>query len=341
MKKILLAIITLLMFCPACESVHEFPEEPGVDPSLIDVNLSVVIDMDLNDEDPITQTYRNMLGDNYDIRYIVEIYEVTDSYAETIGHRIKRIEKIEQTIIENGTYKIDEDVQLHAGVYSVMAWVDFIKKGTNQDYYYNTSNLHEIRVNLIDGKYNGYDATKDAFSAQKNMDLIPYANDRFVQYNMEIPVERPFAVYQVITTDLAKYKSDFSSKPYSSIRPSLTNAQYGLYFPMGYNVYYGVPDDFRANVSFAHEVVETVEGEEAIVASDYVFVDNKDTFYYLNFSINNAEDALISTVRDLKINLQRNRLTIIRGEFLTRDIDDGEIGIDPGFDGEEIVVPIG
>ena len=137
MKKILLAIITLLMFCPACESVHEFPEEPGVDPSLIDVNLSVVIDMNLNDEDPITQTYRNMLGDNYDIRYIVEIYEVTDSYAETIGHRIKRIEKIEQTIIENGTYKIDEDVQLHAGVYSVMAWVDFIKKGTNQDYYYN------------------------------------------------------------------------------------------------------------------------------------------------------------------------------------------------------------
>ena len=130
-------------------------------------------------------------------------------------------------------------------------------------------------------------------------------------------------------------------KRYSSIRPSLTNAQYGLYFPMGYNVYYGVPDDFRANVSFAHEVVETVEGEEAIVASDYVFVDNKDTFYYLNFSINNAEDALISTVRDLKINLQRNRLTIIRGEFLTRDIDDGEIGIDPGFDGEEIVVPIG
>ena len=100
---------------------------------------------------------------------------------------------------------------------------------------------------------------------------------------MEIPVERPFAVYQVITTDLAKYKSDFSSKPYSSIRPSLTNAQYGLYFPMGYNVYYGVPDDFRANVSFAHEVVETVEGEEAIVASDYVFVDDKDTFYYLNF----------------------------------------------------------
>ena len=341
MKKILFIIITLVLLCPACESVHEFPEEPGVDPSFIDVNLSVAIDMKLNDEDPITQTYRSMLGDDYDIRYIVEIYKVSDSYAETVGNLVKRIEKIEQTIIENGIYQIDEDIHLHAGVYSVMVWVDFIKKGSNKDYYYNTSNLHEIRVNLIDGKYNGYDVTKDAFAAQKNMDLIPYANDRFVQYNMEIPVERPFAVYQVITTDIAKYKEEYSSKPYSSIRPSLTNAVYGLYFPMGYNVYYGVPDDFRANVSFDHDVVETVEGEEAIIASDYVFVDNKDTFYYLSLSINNAENNLISTVKDIKINLQKNRLTIIKGEFLTKDIDDGEIGIDPGFDGEEIVIPIG
>lgn len=341
MKKILSVIITLLLLCPACKSIHEFPEETGVDPSFIDVNLSLAIDMKLNDEDPITQTYRNMLGDDYDIRYIVEIYKVSDSYAETVGNLVKRIEKIEQTIIENGIYEIDEDIHLHAGVYSVMVWVDFIKKGTSQDYYYNTSNLHEIRINLIDGKYNGYDVTKDAFSAQKNMDLIPYANDRFVQYSMEIPVERPFAVYQVITTDIAKYKADYSSKPYSSIRPTLTNASYGLYFPMGYNVYYGVPDDFRANVSFTHDVVETVEGEKAIVASDYVFVDEKDTFYYLSFSINNAEEKLITTVKDIKINLERNRLTIVKGEFLTRDIDDGEIGIDPGFDGEEIVVPIG
>lgn len=341
MKKILSVIITLLLLCPACKTVHEFPEEPGVDPSFIDVNLSLDIDMKLNDEDPITQTYRNMLGDDYDIRYIVEIYKVSDSYAETVGNLVKRIEKIEQTIIENGIYEIDEDIHLHAGMYSVMVWVDFIKKGTNKDYYYNTSNLHEIRVNLIDGKYNGYDVTKDAFAAQKNMDLIPYANDRFVQYSMEIPVERPFAVYQVITTDIAKYKADYSSKPYSSIRPTLTNAVYGLYFPMGYNVYYGVPDDFRANVSFLHDVVETVEGEEAIVASDYVFVDDKETFYYLSFSIDNAENKLISTVKDIKINLERNRLTIIKGEFLTRDIDNGEIGIDPGFDGEEIIVPIG
>ncbi len=340
MKKILFMLAGILLFMSSCKFVHEYTEGPGVDPSLIDVNLSLSIDMDLNDEDPIIQTYKDMLSSRFDIRYIVEIYKVSDSYAETVGNLVKRIVKTEETIIENGIYRIDEEISLHAGMYSVMVWVDFVKKGTDGDYYYDTSNLHEIRVNLVDGSYKGYDATKDAFSAQKNMDLIPYANERFAEYNMEIPVKRPFAVYQVVTTDVAKYKADYAQDIYPSVAPSISQAVYGLYFPMGYNVYYGVPDDFKANVSYDYQVVETVEGEEAIIASDYVFIDDKDTFYYLNFSVKTADGKTITTVKDLKVNLQRNRLTIIRGDFLTRNIDDGEIGIDPGFD-DEIVVPIG
>ena len=109
---------------------------------------------------------------------------------------------------------------------------------------------------------------------------------------------------------------------------------------MGYNVYYSVPDAFEAGVGYTFDVVETVEQKEAILASDYVFVDDKETFYYLNCSLYSAEDKLINTSRDIRTNLERNRLTNVRGEFLTRDIDDGEIGIDPGVD-EEIIVPIG
>lgn len=340
MKKLVFVFLSAILCATSCKLIHEYPGEPGVDPSLIDVQLSLAINMDLNDEDPIIQTYQDMLESDFDIRYIVEIYKVSDTYAETVGSLERRIVKTEETIIDNGIYKIDEKVELHAGVYSVMVWVDFIKKGTDADYYYNTANLHEIRINRFGGKYPGYNATKDAFSAQKNMDLLPYANERFVQYEMEIPVQRPFAVYQVITTDIEKYKENNASASYFSIRPTDTEAVYGLYFPMGYNVYYSVPDAFEAGVGYDYNVVETVEGKEAIVASDYVFVDEKETFYYLSFSVKSAEGKLINTTRDIKVNLERNRLTIVRGEFLTRDIDDGEIGIDPGFD-EEIVVPIG
>lgn len=333
-------VAAILLLLSACKTIHEYPEGPGVDPSLIDVNLSVAINMDLNDEDPIIQTYRDMLLSGFDIRYIVEIYKVADSYGETVGNLVRRIERIESDIIENGIYEVDEEVKLHAGLYSVMVWVDFIKKGTDTDYYYDTSNLHQIKTIGVDGVYNGYDATKDAFSAQKSMDLIPYANERFVNYDMEVPVKRPFAVYRVVAKDLAEYISDFPEMPYPSIKPVRTNAKYSLYFPMGYNVYYGVPENMKSNVSYVYDIVETVEGEEAVIASDMVFVDDNETFYYLNFSIYTEEGKLITTSKEIKINLERNRMTIVEGNFLTRDVDDGEIGIDPGFE-DEIVVPIG
>lgn len=339
MKKTLLILSAAIMTLTGCRTIHEYPDDLGVDPSLIDVRLSLDIDMKLNDEDPIIQTYRDMLGSGFDIRYIVEIYRLADSYAETVGDLEKRIVRTEDTIIEDGTYEINEAINLPAGHYSIMAWVDFVQKGTQDDDYYNTANLHEIRINRPDGAYPGYDATKDAFCAQKDLDLDP-SGEYFARVEMTIPVERPFAVYQVVTTDLGKYMENNSSHAASAVRPARTDAAYGLYFPMGYNVYYSVPDAFETNVGYTFDVVETVEQQEAIIASDYVFVDDKETFYYLDMSVYSAEDKLINTSREIRINLEKNRLTIVRGEFLTRDIDDGEIGIDPGFD-EEIVVPIG
>ena len=133
MRKIIFILLSAVLSLTACKTIHEYPGEPGVDPSLIDVKLSLDIDMELNDGDPIIQTYMDMLGSAYDIRYIVEIYKVSDSYAETVGSLQKRIVKTEETIIEDGVYSIDEQIQLHAGVYSVMVWIDFVIKGTDTD----------------------------------------------------------------------------------------------------------------------------------------------------------------------------------------------------------------
>ena len=77
MRKIIFILLSAVLSLTACKTIHEYPEEPGVDPSLIDVKLSLDIDMELNDGDPIIQTYMDMLGSAYDIRYIVEIYKVS------------------------------------------------------------------------------------------------------------------------------------------------------------------------------------------------------------------------------------------------------------------------
>ena len=56
MRKIIFILLSAVLSLTACKTIHEYPGEPGVDPSLIDVKLSLDIDMELNDGDPIIQT---------------------------------------------------------------------------------------------------------------------------------------------------------------------------------------------------------------------------------------------------------------------------------------------
>ena len=62
MRKIIFILLSAVLSLTACKTIHEYPGEPGVDPSLIDVKLSLDIDMELNDGDPIIQTYMDMQG---------------------------------------------------------------------------------------------------------------------------------------------------------------------------------------------------------------------------------------------------------------------------------------
>ena len=48
MRKIIFILLSAVLSLTACKTIHEYPGEPGVDPSLIDVKLSLDIDMELN-----------------------------------------------------------------------------------------------------------------------------------------------------------------------------------------------------------------------------------------------------------------------------------------------------
>lgn len=55
--------------------------------------------------------------------------------------------------------------------------------------------------------------------------------------------------------------------------------------------------------------------------------------------IYNEEGQEVNRVIGVEVPLKRNKITMVRDEFLTREFAPG-IGIDPGFDGEiNVVVP--
>ncbi|MDR2058468.1 MAG: hypothetical protein LBP83_09375 [Dysgonamonadaceae bacterium] len=337
-KNTRLFLYTLILSITAgCDTIHEFPGGNPVDPTEIDIEISIKIDMAIN-SDTVFQTYATMLEGDYDIRYIVDIYETDESQPQSIGKRMKRIIKTENSIISEGIYNLDDTITLPVKKYQIITWMDFVSKGSRSDKYYNTEDLQKISILPQEGQYTGYNTTKDAFTAKIDMDLTPFRHQRFVHYETLVEVKRPFAIYQIITTDIDEYITYHQTLSYSSIQPSTTLFLYNLFFPTGYNAYLQAPDNFKTGIHYTYDIVDLIPEKEAILASDYVFVED-DTFYTVDFEIFSAENKHINTITGLKINLERNKMTILRSEFLTRDLNEGSVGINDSFS-DEIIIPI-
>ena len=335
--RLLFLLYLISVSLTGCDFVHEFPDDNPVDPSLIDVSLTLSIDMHF-ESDTIFQTYATMLEGDYDVRYIVDIYEVNpNSTTYDVKNRIQRIVKTENNIVTNGIYDFKDTLKLPAKKYELIGWIDFVEKGTNTDKYYNTADLQQVSIILQNGQYEGYNTTKDAFTAQTEVDLTPYRKQRYVHYTTTMDMIRPFAVYRIITTDMEEYKT-YHQSSYASVQPAWTKVLYNLYFPMGYNAFICSPENFLSGINYQFDVTDVVPGKEAIVASDYVFVGN-DVFYQVNFEILGSDDNHINTVNNLRIDLKRNHVTVIRGQFLTKDLSNGGIGINDQFT-DEIIIQI-
>lgn len=336
----LMPIAFWALFLWACDTIHEDPGTGGVDPYLVDVRLAVEINMNFDGEiSPATYAaYSSMLEGDYDIRYIVDIYKAPDSHTADLTERVARLIHTSGEVSPQGNVTIAEHIALPASRYVMLAWIDFVKKGSDSDLYYRTQDLTAVSILTPDGSYVGYNATKDAFCGRGEIDLTPFRAERFVDYTVTCPARRPLAMYRIITTDVGKYIAAHGTlDPDNPILPASTALAYQLYFPMGYNVQFGHAGTYTVGVGYRFPI--DASGREAIVASDYVLVSD-DTFFFVDFEVSDTRGRHISAVNGLRINLKRNMLTTIYDEFLTKAFDNGGIGVDDRFEGDEIVVRI-
>lgn len=334
LKYILLCFLLPAIGLVGCDTIHEFPSEIDLGEHVID------LDIDLNmafDSEVIYQTYTRMLESDYDIRYTVEIYNTNEQHLNRLGTKHQRIVKTESEIIFNGTYTVKEKLKVPTGTYEIIAWVDFVEKGTTNDKYYETTDLQKITIIPQDDKYKGYTTAKDAFKGRLSMDIKPIDSQENIHHTISIEAKRPFAIYEIVTSDIKTYKTKHGALSYTTAQPITTNLYYNLFFPMGYNVFSSSPDNFKSGTHYTYGITESATEDEAVLASDIVFVEN-DTFYFVDFEIISAAGKRINGISNLKINLKRNKRTIIKGEFLTKDLDPNNgIGIDENFSDEIII----
>ena len=189
--------------------------------------------------------------------------------------------------------------------------------------------------------YTGCSDYKNALAGQTEVDLTGYRDEWNVRVERNIALERPLAKIELITTDVGKF-IDKQRKAAVSGVPDLNGFSvkfvYSCYFPVCFNVKTDKPNDAKLGMAFDSRM-ELISGTEARMGYDYVFVNGAESGVTVDMIVYDGEGNEVTRAAGITVPIKRNRLTTVKGEFLTRDYSPG-VGIDPGYDGNiEITIP--
>ena len=263
----------------------------------------------------------------YDLRYIFEVYDVTEGYVnlETpIKKReVKTYDKYESTsfdmrLIPNRKYKF-------------VVWADFVKQGETEDLNYNTTKLNNITRK---GNVSPMNEAMDAYFIQKSI----YVEGKL---NETLELTRPFGKIRVIATDVDEV--NLNSDP-SSVEIKFYNQPTLL----SLNALTGQAETKTETVTYSYNIAKGQPysagydakgaGSQTLFA-DYIFAQTADDgAQEVNFTMA-VKSADGRTIREHDFNtqipLERNYLTTIIGNLLTTETE-FSITIDDNFNGEYI-----
>lgn len=345
-QKYTIGFIALVLTIALAGCVHDYPGmteegEEGVDPTLVEVNTEVTLDLELVPLEIITQESarsgtnkaRNITtkaDDGYRRRFIIEAWRE--------GKPTTRQVTVMETAEEDGDVKISLPIhlKLHALEYTLAVWTDYVKAGTTDDLYYDTDNLQQVACT---DPYTGSTPYRDCLYGTAALDLRQYRDEWNARVQVKVDMVRPLAKYELIATDVQKFLLKTQKQRAGGTAYTIT-VSYGFYFPLGFNVLSGKPDRSEMGVAFTAPLTVTDNGSgECTLASDYIFVNGDESYVPLGIEIKDNAGNGISRTTGIDVPYRRGHLTTVRGHFLTNRYDTG-IGIDPDFDDDDINIDL-
>lgn len=345
-QKYTIGFIALVLTIALAGCVHDYPGmteegEEGVDPTLVEVNTEVTLDLELVPLEIITQESarsgtnkaRNITtkaDDGYRRRFIIEAWRE--------GKPTTRQVTVMETAEEDGDAKISLPIhlKLHALEYTLAVWTDYVKAGTTDDLYYDTDNLQQVACT---DPYTGSTPYRDCLYGTAALDLRQYRDEWNARVQVKVDMVRPLAKYELIATDVQKFLLKTQKQRAGGTAHTIT-VSYGFYFPLGFNVLTGKPDRSEMGVAFTAPLTVTDNGSgECTLASDYIFVNGDESYVPLGIEIKDNAGNGISRTTGIDVPYRRGHLTTVRGHFLTNRYDTG-IGIDPDFDDDDINIDL-
>ncbi len=251
----------------------------------------------------------NGVLDNYQLRYILEIY---------LGENCSR-----QVIYSNET-TVSFPVRLAPGrAYDFVVWADFVEKGTyaedaDADLFYETSaGLDEISI--IDGK--PMTEARDAFYGVYNL-----AADKAVASISTIELKRPFAKIRVVTTDIEDLNKISVAVP-TSAKITYKN---DVTVYNKFNARNGEVSSDNATKEYTLSYANTYEIKDGKMTlfADYLFVPENGSTVKFDLDVTDHVSKSFNT----EIPVNRNKLTTIEGDILTNG-SDINVEVNPDFGG--------
>ena len=237
----------------------------------------------------------------YDLRYILEI-----SYNDKVVRAVQTTETTSATF----------PVRLAPNkVYTFTVWADLVKEGTDDDLFYNTTDLKNITLKTdVDQNIRDIVELRDAYT---HTDTFNFTTER---EKLNMTLTRPFAKVRVVATDLDKV-TDFGINPAKGV------VEYTSDIHTSFNA---VAGDVNANViakpTFDYNIVandydEVDEQKQLTVFADYIFVpaaENTQPTVTFTLDVKESNNGTIKKNHfNTAIPVERNKVTSIVGDVLT------------------------
>lgn len=329
-RKYTIGFIALVLTIVLAGCVHDYPSmtedgEEGVDPTLVEVNTEVTLDMELVPLEIVTgKNARGGEPTGYRRRFIVEAWRG--------GKPESRQVTVMDDAEDDGDGKITLPVRLklHAVEYTLAVWTDHVAAGTTDDLYYDTGDLQCVACR---DPYTGSTPYRDCLYGTTALDLRQYRDKWNAKVQVKVEMARPLAKYELIATDVAEFLERTAQQRAQGESYTVTFS-YSFYIPAVFDVLAGKPCESWPEISFTLPLALPEEGETLHpVGSDFIFANGGESSVLLTMEIRDSRGNRVSRVSGIDVPYRRGHLTTLKGAFLTSEMKGG-VEIDTEWDGE-------
>ena len=345
-------ISSLFFWLASCDTtIHEYPK----------TEKNALVLLELNTDRTPPQYYKEVtydhkgnyqeteleatLSDAYipnerlDMRLITELYKM-ESFEDRInkGVLVARREITVDRLMEAP----QDTLQFHVptGIYRALTWADYTLKDNTTDWHFKTEKLDAIQENVDHKPRDNHHKNSAAGSCNFSVDFNLNKSGNPITRTTTMPdhivpvqLKRAVGRFRLWATDLQDFLN--SGNRLEDIRIQII---YKQYVSAGYNVDTETPNRFVQTQTMETTPTTISEDGNVLLAYDYVLTSSDKEDHVLIDVFVYDEGKELNHYQNIMIPLRRNRETVVKGPFLTREIGSGDIGIDDDFDNEIVVV---